>query len=245
MLVRSKTTPRARTTRATGVNALENNTIANNNTANGAAALVSSTGNNNTAVGSQAGVFSTTGSNNVYIGSGMNGVAGESNACYIASIFGQTIDPATAISVGVDANNKLGTIASSKRFKEDIKPMDKASEALLALKPVTFHYKSDSKATPQFGLIAEEVADVNPNLVVRDKNGEILTVHYDQVNAMLLNEFLKERRTMQEQGAAIAALKKEIASLTATVKDQAVQIKKVSARIEINGAAPQLASDNP
>ena len=102
-------------------------------------------------------------------------------------------------------------MSSSRRFKTDIQTMDKASEAILALKPVTFHYRTDKGNKPEFGLIAEEVAEVNPDLVVRDKNGEIYTVRYEAVNAMLLNEFLKEHSTVQE-------LKKEVAALTATVK---------------------------
>ena len=129
--------------------------------------------------------------------------------------------------------------------------MDKASEAILALKPVTFQYKSDATNTPQFGLIAEEVAEVNPNLVVRDEKGEIYTVRYDAVNAMLLNEFLKEHnafleehRTVQEQGATIAELKRDIATLAATVKDQTAQIQKVSAQIGISNAAPQLVTND-
>src|SRR5260370_3510638 len=98
---------------------------------------------------------------------------------------------ANALPVVIDSANQLGTMSSSRRFKHEIKPMDKASEAILALKPVAFHYKSDNTDTPQFGLIAEDVAAVNPDLVVRDKDGEIYTVRYDAVNAMLLNEFLK------------------------------------------------------
>jgi Chaperone of endosialidase len=117
--------------------------------------------------------------------------------------------------------------------------MDKASEAILALKPVTFHYKSDKTKTPQFGLIAEEVAEVNPDLVVRDENGEIYTVRYDAVNAMLLNEFLKEHRKNEEQGATIAELKAGMAALAATVKEQAAQIQKVSAQLA--AASPSLA----
>ena len=131
--------------------------------------------------------------------------------------------------------------------------MDKASEAILALKPVTFHYKSDKTNTPQFGLIAEEVADVDPDLVVRDDNGEIYTVRYDQVNAMLLNEFLKENRKVEEQEAAISRLnatvarheatgaeqQMEIQALATTVKLQAAQIQKVSAQLEVSKPASQ------
>jgi hypothetical protein len=106
--------------------------------------------------------------------------------------------------------------------------MDNTSEAILALKPVTFHYKNNATNVPQFGLIAEEVAKVNPDLVLRDKNGEIYTVRYDAVNAMLLNEFLKDHKTAQEQGAMIAKLKNQIESLVATVKEQALQIQTPS-----------------
>ena len=125
----------------------------------------------------------------------------------------------------IDATGKLGTMVSSRRFKHDIKPMDKASESILALKPVTFHYKSDAKNTPCFGLIAEEVAGVNPDLVVRNKNGEIWSVRYDQVNAMLLNEFLKARRQIDAQ-------QKQIDALTAG-------LQKVSAQLELRKSAPQ------
>ena len=113
----------------------------------------------------------------------------------------------------MDGNGQLGTVASSARFKKNIKPMDKTSEAILALKPVSFQYRSDSKGTPQFGLIAEEVAKVNPDLVVRNRNGEIYSVRYDAVNAMLLNEFLKEHRTVQD-------LKSTVAKQEATVAQQ-------------------------
>ncbi len=142
---------------------------------------LTNTGNDNTALGFGAGAGATTGTNNVYIGASIVGVAGESNACYIASIFGQSVDPTDAVAVFVDGHGKLGTTASSRRFKRDIKPMDNASETILALKPMTFHYKNDPEGTSQYGLIAEEVAEVNPNLVVRDKNGQILSVHYDKV----------------------------------------------------------------
>ena len=127
-------------------------------------------------------------------------LAGERNACYIKSIFGQVV--VTGLPVLIDSNNKLGTNVSSKRFKENIKPMDKASEAILALKPVTFHYKSDKSNTPQFGLIAEDVAAASPELVVRDKDGKPYAVRYEQVNAMLLNEFLKRDITHFFKSAA-------------------------------------------
>ena len=179
------------------------------NTATGAAALSNTTGSNNVALGSGAGLSATSGSGNVYIGAGMQGVAGESDACYIRSIFSRT--SASGIPVLINSSNKLGTTTSSKRFKEDIKPMDRASEAILALKPVTLRYKKeiDPAGTSQFGLVAEEVEKVNPDLVVRDKEGRPYSVRYDQVNAMLLNEFLKEHRKVEEQEATIAQQKRD------------------------------------
>jgi hypothetical protein len=156
------------------------------------------------------------------------GVPGENDACYIISIFGQTT--ASGTPVFVDSNNKLGTTSSAKRFKSDIKPMDKTSEAILALKPVRFQYKSDSKGTPQFGLIAEEVEKVNPDLVVRDRNGEIYSVRYDAVNAMLLNEFLKEHRKVEQ-------MEKQIETLTAG-------LQKVSAQLEVSKPGPQTVLNN-
>ncbi len=210
---------------AIGGAALLNNTTGNDNTACGGGALNDTTGNDNTALGFQAGISATTGSNNVYIGSGISGVAGESNACYIASIFGQT--SASGVPVFINSNNKLGTATSSKRFKDEIKPMDKASETIFALKPVTFRYKKnlDPEGTPQFGLVAEEVQNVNPALVVRDKEGKPYSVRYDQVNAMLLNEFLKARRQIDAQQKQIEAL--------------AAGLQKVSAQLELNKPAPQ------
>jgi Chaperone of endosialidase len=248
---------------ATGNNALQNNTQGNNNTANGAAALFSNTtgggntaigqnaltnnsaGSDNTAIGQDAGSNETTGSSNVYIGAGMSGVAGENNACYIASIFGQT--STNGMPILINSNNKLGTTTSSKRFKEEIKPMGKNSEALLALKPVTFRYKRkiDPAGTSQFGLVAEDVEKVNPDLVVRDKEGKPYSVRYDQVNAMLLNEFLKAHRKVQEQEATIAELKSGMKALTETVKDQAAQIQKVCAQVNVSKVAAKTIVDNP
>ena len=157
------------------------------------------------------------------------------------------------IPVLIDSAGQLGTTSSSRRFKHEIKPIDKASEAILALKPVTFHYKNDDTATPQFGLIAEEVADVDPDLVVRDEKGEIYTVRYDAVNALLLNEFLKEHRKVeqqaykmdaadrkiQEQEAMIAELKSGMKALAATVNEQTLKLQKVSAQLELNRPGPQ------
>jgi hypothetical protein len=252
---------------ANGVQALFSNTIGMINTATGHFALFSNTGSSNTAIGAEALANNTTGAGNtalgVLAGTGVStaqsviciGATGANvdNSCYIGQIFGQPVDPATATAVAVDTNGKLGTTVSSRRFKHDIKPMDNASEAILALKPVTFRYKSDAKGTPQFGLIAEEVAQVSPDLAVRDKNGEILSVHYDQINAMLLNEFLKEHRKVEEQQATIAELKSTVAQqqngFESKLAEQEKQIEaltsglqKVSAQVEINKPAPQMAS---
>jgi Chaperone of endosialidase len=241
---------------ANGFSALINNTIGSNNTAIGEAALhTNTTGNNNTAlgpfagpnstgnvnafVGYNAGINVTTASNVIAIGANVAG-ADVDNTCYIGNIFGVTTQNANAIPVLMDSNNQLGTMSSSKRFKKEIKPMDSASESILALKPVTFHYKSDQTSTPQFGLIAEEVAAVNPDLVVRDKNGEIYTVRYDAVNAMLLNEFLKEHKKVEELTKDFQAT---VAQLTARLDEQAAQIQKVSTQLEASKPAPQVVNN--
>ena len=231
---------------ANGYEALYSNIIGNSNTAEGYQALKNNTGAINIGLGVNAGLNLTTGSHNIDIGNG--GVAGESatirigaaaqTRAFVAGIRGVTT-AGVAIPVLIDPAGQLGTMSSSKRFKKEIKPMDQTSEAILALKPVTFHYKSDSTGTAQFGLIAEEVAKVNPDLVVRDDDGEIYTVRYEAVNAMLLNEFLKEHRQVQEQKATIAQLKSGMQTLAATVKEQASQIQKVSAQIELNKPVPQ------
>ena len=139
----------------------------------------------------------------------------------------------------IDSNNNLGTIVSSRRYKHDIQPMDKASEVILALKPVTFKYNSDVKGTPCFGLIAEDVVQADRDLVVRDKNGELQTVRYEQINAMLLNEFLKEHKKVEQQQTSIGQLKSEMQTMVAQLKEQAAQVQKVSAQLEVNKAAPQ------
>ncbi|HKR95042.1 MAG TPA: tail fiber domain-containing protein, partial [Candidatus Angelobacter sp.] len=226
------------------------------NSAFGDSALFSSTGSGNTAMGNFAGYDLTTGDRNICIGDGVRGVAAESNririgdnlptgsgqsACYIGGIVGQSIDPGTAVNVGIDASGKLGTTASSRRFKRDIKPMNTASQAIHSLNPVAFHYKSDAKNTPCFGLIAEEVAAVNPDLVVRGEHGEIYSVRYDAINAMLLNEFLKEHQKVQEQAAAIAQLKRGMESLIALIKEQDSKIQKVSDRLEMRNDVLQVA----
>jgi trimeric autotransporter adhesin len=155
--------------------------------------------------------------------------------------------------VFINSNGKLGTTTSSRRFKEKIRPMDGVSEAILALKPVTFPYKKeiDAAGISQFGLVAEDVEKVNPDLVVRDKEGKPYSVRYDQVNAMLLNEFLKEHRKNEEQGATITALRANDAKQEATIAQQQKQIdalsaalQKVSAQLELNKAAPQTVLNN-
>jgi len=193
--------------------------------------LNNTTGNNNTALGVGAGASVTTASNVICIGAGGSNV---SDSCFIGNIFNATASSGTAVLI--NSSGQLGTISSSRRFKKEIKPMDSASEAVLAFRPVTFHYKSDASGTPQFGLIAEEVAEVNPDLVVRDETGEIYTVRYDAVNAMLLNEFLKEHRKMQEQ-------QKQIDALTAQLKQQAALIQKVSDKVEVNRSTRQVVAN--
>jgi hypothetical protein len=229
---------------AVGGAALLGNVTGNDNTACGGGALTGSTGDDNTAIGFQAGINATSGSNNVYIGSGMGGVAGESNACYIASIFGQT--SANGMPVLINSLNKLGTTTSSKRFKDEIKPMDKASEALFALKPVSFRYKKeiDPVGVSQLGLVAEDVEKVNPDLVVRDKEGKPYSVRYDQVNAMLLNEFLKEHRAFVEEQQKVAQQQKEIDLLKAELKEQRSLIQKVNDRIELSSSTPQVVASD-
>ena len=196
-------------------------------------------------------------SNNIDIGFDVQGVAGESNTIRIGNpditttvirgISGATIASGTAVLVA--ANGQLGTATSSKRFKENIKPMDKASQALFSLKPVTFRYKReiDSAGTQQFGLVAEDVEKLNPDLVARDENGRVNTVRYDQVNAMLLNEFIKEHKAflqeqqkVQEQKATITQLKKEMETVVDRLKEHDSRIQKVSAQIEMGNPTPQM-----
>ena len=235
---------------ANGFNALLSNTSGFGNTADGYQTLLAnSTGSSNTALGMDAGIGVTTASNVICIGAA---VVGEDvdNSTWIGNIYGTTTVSGTTLPVVVSDSGQLGTTSSSRRFKNEIKPMDKASEAILALKPVIFHYKSDHSGTPQFGLIAEDVAAANPDLVVRDKDGEIYTVRYDAVNAMLLNEFLKEHRAVQElkstvakQEAIIAKQQKGFESKIAAQQKQIEALsdglQKVSAQVEMNRTAPQ------
>ena len=222
---------------ANGVNALFNNTTGTSNTANGAFALLSNTtGSSNTVLGSLAGSSVTTASNVTCIGAFVGG-ADVNNTTWIGNVYGVTAQSGTTAPVIVSDTGQLGTVASSERFKKDIATMDKASEAILSFRPVTFHYRSDAKETPQFGLIAEEVAKVNPALVLSDKEGKLYTVRYDAVNAMLLNEFLKEHHQVQDLKAIVAAQQRQIEALTAG-------LQKVSAEIEMSRAAPQMVGNN-
>jgi uncharacterized coiled-coil protein SlyX len=233
---------------ATGFGALYRNVSGGGNTANGYGTLTANTtGSNNTALGIFSGSGVTTANGVIAIGSSGANV---SNSCFIGNIFGTTVSGGTA--VFINSFGQLGTVSSSRRFKNDIKPMDNASEAILALKPVTFHYKRDTKDTTQFGLIAEDVAELSPDLVVRDEKGEIYTVRYDAVNAMLLNEFLKEHRTVQElkstvakQEARIAQQQKGMEVVTARLDEQQAQIQKVSAQLELSKPVPQMVADDP
>jgi len=237
---------------ATGQGSLQKHTTGNANTANGFHALFNNTtGSTNIALGAMAGASLTTGSDNIDIGNA--GVAGESNtmrigtakqtATFITGIRGTATANANAVPVVIDSAGQLGTVSSSQRFKDQIKPMDNASEAIMALKPVTFHYKSDKQNTPQFGLIAEEVAKANPDLVVRDDNGEIYTVRYDAVNAMLLNEFLKEHRNVAEQQSTIAELKTTVAQQQKQIEALTATVQKVSDQVALSKPAPQLVAN--
>jgi uncharacterized coiled-coil protein SlyX len=251
---------------AIGGGALSDNTAGSSNTAVGENALGNNTsGNGNIALGVDAGI-SLTGNNNIDIGN--TGIAGESDTMrigdgqtrtFIAGINGATAAGGTA--VFINANGQLGTLTSSARFKDEIKPMHKTSETLFSLKPITFRYKKeiDPAGISQFGLVAEEVEKVNPDLVVRDKDGKPYSVRYEQVNAMLLNEFLKEHRKveeqdrrMHEQEATIAELQSSVAQqqkgmevLIAQLKEQAAQIQKVSNQVEMSKPAPKVVSSNP
>ena len=239
---------------ADGDNALVHNTTGNLNTAVGGHALDQNiTGSSNVALGFQAG-FNITGNGNVCVGQNIVGLAGESNVTRIGNI-GSTAQ-ANGVFVTVGAGGKLGFQVSSRRYKDDIKPMDKASEGLFALKPVSFRYKQeiDPARSPDFGLIAEDVATVNPDLVARDEEGKIVTVRYQAVNTMLLNEFLKEHKKVEEQQASIAELKSMVAQqkkdFQATAAQQQKQIEaltaglqKVSAQLEASKPAPRVVNN--
>jgi hypothetical protein len=263
-----------------GSTALLNNTTGNDNVAGGVRALFSNTtGSSNIAIGSSALPNNTSGNFNIAVGAGAGGAitnafnciaighqgANVNQSCFIGNIRNAVVAP-DAVSVLIDSAGKLGTTnGSSRRFKTHVKPMDKASESILALKPVTFCYTGDNTSTAQFGLIAEDVVEVNPELTVRDKTGELVTVRYDAVNAMLLNEFLKEHRKNEEQQATITELKstvaqqqkdfqaiaakqqKQIEVLTAGLQKVSAQLeasKFATGRIRRGGPAPQVVTNN-
>ena len=244
---------------ATGRNALVNNTVGNFNVANGdEALLLNSTGGGNTAVGYGALESNTTGMMNTALGyyAGWNvstaynviciGSMGGNvnNSTWVDHVYGVTTQSGFTAPVVVSSDGQLGTVASSARFKKDIATMNNASEGILSLRPVSFHYKSDAKETPQFGLIAEEVAKVNPALVLPDKDGKPYTVRYDAVNAMLLNEFLKEHRKGEQQDRKIEQLEATVASLQSALKAQAAQIQKVTDQLSAEAPAPYVVADN-
>ena len=241
---------------ANGSGALSENKTGDKNTACGYRALNNNViGSFNIALGFEAGVNLTAGNDNIDIGH--PGVAGEAktirigatqSAAFIAGISGATVP--TGVAVIVDANGHLGTTTSSARFKHEIKPMDKASEAIHALQPVTFRYKHDldPSGITQFGLVAEEVEKVNPDLVARDEQGRPYSVRYEAVNAMLLNEFLKEHRKVEELKATIVKQQKENQATAARQQKQiealTAGLQKVSAQVEMSRPAPQVVLNN-
>jgi len=243
---------------ATGDTALYSNLVGTDNTGNGYRALVNCTGNHNIAIGSGAGSNLTTGSHNIYLAAlGNNesntiriGRSGVQTKAFMQGISGVAV---TGSAVQVTGTGQLGVLASSGRLKDEIKPMGRSSEAILALKPVTFRYKEeiDPERLPQFGLVAEEVEEIDPSLITRDAEGRPYTVRYDAVNAMLLNEFLKEHQKNAEQQATITALKSNDAKQEATIAQQQKQIdslgaalQKVSAQLEVGKANPQTVLNN-
>jgi hypothetical protein len=226
---------------AVGFNALGSEVNGISNVAVGSGALANAIHGFNIAVGADAGSAVTTAIGVIAIGHSGADVGG---SCFIGNIRGVTTNIADAIPVVIDSFGQLGTLSSSQRFKKDIKPMEGTSGSVLDLKPVAFHYKNDKSNIPQFGLIAEEVAQVNPDLVARDKNGEIYTVRYDAVNAMLLNEFLKEHRKVQEQEATIAELKSEMATVVARLKEQDSQIQRVRDQVQMNRPSERIVVSN-
>ncbi len=233
---------------AIGYDALAFSTTADDNTAIGGGALfANTTGTGNVALGVSAGNNVSTANDVICIGHNVGG-ANVSNSCYIGNIFNAT--SSGGLGVLVNADGKLGTTTSSRRFKDDIKAMDHASEAVLALKPVTFHYKKeiDPAGMSQFGLVAEDVEKVNPDLIVRDKEGKPYSVRYDQVNAMLLNEFLKEHKKVLAVETQLAQQRKEFGSKLSQQEKQieslSAGLHKVSAQLEMSKPAPEVAVNN-
>jgi len=232
---------------AVGGAALLNNTAGSDNTAVGSGALNDTTGSDNTALGFQAGISATDGDGNVYIGAGMSGVAGESNQTYIRNINTTSVSGAGTDTVTVNlSTGLLGHVTSSRRYKDDIKAMDNASQTLFALKPVTFRYKKeiDQSQTLDYGLIAEEVAKVDPNLAIRDKNGQVESVRYSAINAMLLNEFLKEHKAVLEEQKKVQRLEAALDAVNQRLKKQEAKIERVTAQVEVNKPAQQVVRNN-
>jgi hypothetical protein len=212
---------------ADGNEALLNNTTGNSNTAIGFRALYNNmTGGVNTAIGSLAGL-DITGNGNVCIGQNVSGAAGVNDTTWIRNVYASV---ATGRAVYVNDDNKVGTLASSRRYKDEIRPMASASETILSLRPVSFRYKKEVDPTRalSFGLIAEEVAEIDPDLVTSDREGKPQTVRYEAVNAMLLNEFLKEHRKVEK--------------LAATVADLAAELRQVKAQVHMNSSVAKVAN---
>ncbi len=230
--------------------AMENNTSGSSNTAIGDDALRNNVdGSGNVAIGDEAGTGLGPSVNNcIAIGAPGDGpFATFDNTCFIGSIFGEAVsDPSTQVPVYVDQFNNVGVFnTSSRKLKHDIQPMNKSSETLYQFKPVTFKYNSDWKGTTQYGLIAEEVAEVDPQLVVRGRDGEIMAVHYEQISNMLLNEFLKEHKKVEELQATVAQQQKGMEVLTAQLKEQAAQIQNVNAQLEMSKPAAKVVVNKP
>jgi uncharacterized coiled-coil protein SlyX len=226
---------------AVGFHSLFNNLIGGGNVAIGTEALLNSTAGFNIAIGAQAGSAITTAHDVTAINSPGADV---NDSTFIGNIRGVTTDLNDAQTVLIDSAGQLGTINSSRRFKTDIKSMDKASESILALKPVSFRYKVHRDGPAQFGLIAEDVAEVNCDLVIYDSDGKPQTVRYEAVNAMLLNEFLKAHNKMEAQDATIAELKSTVAQQQKGMEALTEQVHKVSAQMQVNKPAPQLTANN-
>jgi uncharacterized coiled-coil protein SlyX len=251
---------------AHGRNALFNNIDGSENNAFGDLALESNTsGSSNTAFGDDAGRFIVDGSGNVCVGDeagtglasnvsnciaigapGAGPFANLDNTCFIGGIYNQPVsDASTAQDTFVDQFNVLGFVPSSQRFKHDIQPMDKASEAILALKPVTFKYKSDEKGTTQYGLIAEHVAEVAPDLVFRNNDGDVQTVRSEQIGTMLLNEFLKEHKKVQELQATVAQQQKNFEQQQTQIDSLTANLQRVTVQLQTSTAARQVVVNNP
>ena len=228
---------------AIGQAALNENTTGSFNTAVGTAALLLASGDSNTVVGAGAGGNIGNANNVICIGQGVTG-ADVNDSCYIGNIWNQ---PGGSQAVYVNSDGKLGALVSSRRFKDEIKPIEQESEIIYGLRPVSFRYKPEIEPTrPRaFGLIAEDVEKVSPDLVTRGSDGKVNSVRYDAVNAMLLNEFLKAHKTIQDQNATIVELKSELASVIATVKEQTAQIQKVNARIDASKPRLKVALNDP